>query len=323
MQFVEAYGLWVVFACVLMDQGGLPTPAYPPIILAASVAVENGWALAEILLVATIAAVLADLFWYMCGRRYGATMLRLMCKISLSPDSCVGTTRRVYGRWGASSLVVAKFVPGLAAISTTLAGESRIHLGRFVIYDCIGAALWASGAIALGVVFRDAVGAALATLDRFGGYALLLFALVLVLFIAFKWRNRRQFLAQIQMPRLSPEELELLMRQKSDLTILDMRSAYQRTHVGWIPGSIHVVDIEVLQPRVSSQVVVYCDCPNDASAAVAARRLIEKGFTTARPLAGGFDAWKRGGRELHREEPSNGVIFAQTSESESQPAWYA
>jgi membrane protein DedA with SNARE-associated domain/rhodanese-related sulfurtransferase len=323
LQFVEAYGLWVVFVCVLMDQGGLPTPAYPPIILAASLAVDSRWSLAEILLVATFAALLADMLWYMCGRRYGTTMLRLMCRISLSPDSCVGTTRRVYGRWGAGSLAFAKFVPGLAAIATTLAGESRIHPARFVIYDCIGAALWASGAIALGVIFRDAVGATLATLEHLGGYALLLFALALVLFISIKWRNRRQFLAQIQMARLTPEELEVLMREKKDLTILDMRSAYQRARAGWIPGSIHVVDIEVLQHRVASEVVVYCDCPNDASAAVAARRLIEKGVARARPLAGGFDAWKRGGRELHREEPANGEVFVQTSETESQPAWYA
>ena len=54
------------------------------------------------------------------------------------------------------------------------------------------------------------------------------------------------------------------------------------------------------------EVVVYCDCPNDASAAVAARRLKEKGFTRVRPLAGGFDAWKRGGRELHRDELPSG-----------------
>jgi membrane protein DedA with SNARE-associated domain/rhodanese-related sulfurtransferase len=305
LQFIEAYGLWVVFVCVLLEQGGLPIPAYPPIIVTASLAVDRGGSLAAILLVAILAAVLADLAWYVCGRRFGATMLRLMCKISLSPDSCVGATRRVYGRWGAKSLIFAKYVPGLAAVATTLAGESRINLARFLIYDGIGAALWAAGAIALGAIFHGAVEAVLSALEQFGSYALLLLALALALFIAVKWRNRRRFLMQIQMARCTPEELDALLREQTDLAILDVRSLELRASAGWIPGSIHVVDIDGLQIDVRSEVVVYCDCPNDASAAVAALRLKEKGFAKVRPLAGGFDAWKRGGRELHRDEPSS------------------
>jgi membrane protein DedA with SNARE-associated domain/rhodanese-related sulfurtransferase len=303
LQFIEVYGLWVVFVCVLMDQGGLPTPAYPPIIVTASLAVDRGGSLAAIFFVAVLAAVLADLLWYVCGRRFGATMLRLMCKISLSPDSCVGATRRVYSRWGAKSLIFAKYVPGLAAVATTLAGESRFSLARFMVYDFIGAALWVAVAVALGVIFDDAVEAVLLALEQLGSYALLLLALALALFIAVKWRNRRRFLMQIQMARLTPEGLEALMRQQTDLTILDVRSAEQRTREGWIPGSIHVADVDELQLDAGSEVVVYCDCPNDASAAVVARRLKEKGFAKVRPLAGGVEAWRRGGRELERDGP--------------------
>ena len=300
LQFIEVYGLWVVFVCVLLEQGGLPIPAYPPIIVTASLAVDRGESLAAILLVAILAAVLADLLWYVCGRRFGATMLRLMCRISLSPDSCVGATRRVYGRWGAKSLIFAKYVPGLAAVATTLAGESRISPARFILYDGLGAALWAAGAVALGAIFDDAVDAVLLTLEQLGSYALVLLALALALFIAVKWRNRRRFLMQIQMARCTPEELEALMREQTGLAILDVRTAERRTQDGWIPRSIHVVDVDGLQLDAGSEVIVYCDCPNDASAAVAARRLKEKGFAKVRPLAGGFGAWKGGGRKLDR-----------------------
>ena len=298
LQFVEIYGLWVVFVCVLLDQGGLPVPAYPPIIVTAALAVDESGSLVAILFVAILAAVLADMLWYACGRRFGNTMLRLMCKISISPDSCVGETRKAYGRWGAKSLIFAKFVPGLAAVATTLAGESRINVVRFIIYDGIGAALWAFGAIALGVIFHGAVDAVLLTLEQLGSYALLLLAVAVALFIAVKWRNRRRFLMQIHMDRLSPEELETLMREQSDLRIVDVRSAEQRARSGWIPGSIHAADVGSLQLDGNPEVVVYCDCPNDASAAVAARRLKERGFARVRPLAGGIDAWRRGGRKL-------------------------
>ena len=310
LQFIEVYGLWVVFVCVLLDQGGLPVPAYPAIVVTAALAVDGEESLALILFVAILAAVLADVLWYVCGRRYGTTMLRLMCKISLSPDSCVGETRRVYARWGAESLIFAKYVPGLAAVATTLAGESRINVVRFIVYDCIGAALWAAGAVALGAIFHDAVDAVLSTLEQLGSFALLLFALAVALFIAVKWINRRRFLMQIRMARLTPEELETLMREQTDLTIIDVRSTELRAREGWIPGSIHVGDINELQLDAGSEVVLYCDCPNDASAAVAALRLKKMGFMKVRPLAGGIDAWSRGGRKLDRVESPLVLTFS-------------
>jgi len=300
LQFIELYGLWVVFFCVLLDQGGLPFPAYPPMIVTAAMAVDGDQSLVAILLVAILAAVIADVLWYWCGRRFGATMLRLMCKLSLSPDSCVGATRRVYARWGPESLIFAKYVPGLAAVATTLAGESRISAARFIILDGIGAALWAGGAVALGAIFHNAVEAVLLTLEQFGGYALELLALSVALYIALKWRKRRRFLMQIRMARLTPEELEALIRENADLRILDVRPAERRALAGWIPGSIHVTEIDGLQLDRTLEVVIYCYCPNDASAAVAALRLKERGFAKVRPLAGGVDAWSRGGRKLER-----------------------
>jgi membrane protein DedA with SNARE-associated domain len=91
---IETYGLWLVFFSVLLDQGGLPTPSYAPMIVTAALATQAGQPLWPILLVGSFAALVADVAWFAGGRRYGAQLLRLMCRISLSPDSCVGTTRR-------------------------------------------------------------------------------------------------------------------------------------------------------------------------------------------------------------------------------------
>ena len=301
VQFIEVYGLWFVFVCVLLDQGGLPTPAYPPIIATAALAVDTNRSLLSILLVATLAAVLADVLWYACGKRFGAEMLRLMCRISLSPDSCVGSTRRVYSRFGAKSLIFAKYVPGLAAVATTLAGETRIGAARFILYDGVGALLWAAGAVALGAIFHDAVEDVLVTLEQLGNFALLLLAAAIGLFIAMKWRQRRRFLMQIRMARLTVDQLGELIRDRVDLAILDVRSTERRAGTGWIPGSIHVENIDELQLDPGKEIVVYCDCPNDASAAIVARKLKEKGYVHVRPLAGGFDAWRGAGNAVAGE----------------------
>jgi membrane protein DedA with SNARE-associated domain/rhodanese-related sulfurtransferase len=292
LHIVEQYGLAVVFLCVLLDQGGLPVPAYPAIIVTAALATTAGEPWWPILIVATVAAVLADLLWFAGGRRFGASLLRLMCKLSLSPDSCVGLTRRIYAKWGAPSLVLSKYVPGFAAVATTLAGETGTQLRRFVLYDGIGAALWAAGAVALGVIFHEAVEAVLLELELLGHVAIYLLLAAIALFIGYKWVQRRRFLMKIRMARISSQELEQLIRAEMKPRILDVRTLERRERSGWIPGSIHVIDPAAIELEPELEVVVYCDCPNDASAALVAKKLQERGFMNVRPLTGGLDAWR-------------------------------
>jgi membrane protein DedA with SNARE-associated domain/rhodanese-related sulfurtransferase len=292
---VETYGLWVVFISVLLDQGGLPTPSYAPMIVTAALATDAGQPLWPILLVGSIAALVADVAWFAGGRRYGAQLLRLMCRISVSPDSCVGTTRRIYEKFGAPSLMLAKYIPGFAAVATTLAGQSGTRWLRFLVFDFLGAVLWVSGALILGAVFHEAVEALLNTLEGLGHIALLLLLLAIALFVAYKWWQRHRFLREIRMTRISSDQLRAELQSMPGMMLIDVRSAESRAHGGWIPGSINVRDVSELKIDPESAIVVYCDCPNDASAAVVARKLKAMGFKHVRPLAGGISAWRAQG----------------------------
>ena len=300
VRILELYGLQLVFAGVLLDQGGLPLPSFSLVVVAAGVATETGAPIWPIFAVAVLATLVADLIWFAGGRRFGAAMLRMICRVSLSPDSCVGTTRRIYTRWGAPSLIFSKYVPGLAAVATTLAGETRIPIGRFALYDGIGAALWAGGGVALGVIFHDAINAVLDELELLGNWALVLLAAAVVVFVAVKWWQRWRFRMRIRMARISPAELLDLLRTKVKVAILDARTADRRERTGWIPGSLWVSKVEELQLGVYVQVVVYCDCPNDATAALIAKQLHARGIAHVRPLAGGLDAWLGQGGVIER-----------------------
>ena len=297
---LELYGLQIVFAGVLLDQGGLPLPSFSLVIVAAGMATNYGAPVWPILVVAVIATVIADLLWYAGGRRFGAAMLRMICRVSLSPDSCVSNTRRIYTRWGAPSLIIAKYVPGLAAVATTLAGESRIPVARFALYDGIGAALWAGGAVALGVIFHEAIEAILVRLDQLGNTALELLIAALLVFVAVKWWQRWRFKMRIRMARISVDQLVELLRTTAKIIILDARTEDRRQRTGWIPGSIWVSDLEQLPLGVYEEIVVYCDCPNDATAALIARQLRAKGIQHVRPLAGGLEAWLINGGQIER-----------------------
>ena len=298
LRALQLYGLQIVFVGVLLDQGGLPLPSFSLVIVAAGVATNSGAPVWPIFVVAVIATIIADLAWFVGGRYFGAAMLRLICRVSLSPDSCVSNTRRIYMRWGAPSLIFAKYVPGLAAVATTLAGEAAIPLARFALYDSIGAALWAAGGVALGVIFHEAIEVVLDELEVLGNSALVLLAVGLLVFVAVKWWQRWQFKMKIRMARISVAQLLELLRTTAKVAILDARSADSRQRTGWIPGSIWVADVENLALGIYEEVVVYCDCPNDATAALVAKRLHAKGVVHVRPLAGGLEAWLDNGGQL-------------------------
>lgn len=295
LHVIETYGLWVVFFSVLLDQGGLPTPSYAPMIVTAALATDAGQPLWPILLVGSVAALLADVAWFAGGRRYGAQLLRLMCRISLSPDSCVGTTRRIYEKFGAPSLMLAKYIPGFAAVSTTLAGQAGTSWMRFLVFDFLGAVFWVSGAVVLGAIFHEAVEALLNSLEELGRIAVMLLLLALALFLAYKLWQRHRFLREIRMTRISSDELRAAMQSLPGPMLIDVRSAESRARGGWIAGSINVRDVSELKIDPDSAIVVYCDCPNDASAAVVARKLKAMGFKQVRPLAGGIGAWRAQG----------------------------
>jgi membrane protein DedA with SNARE-associated domain/rhodanese-related sulfurtransferase len=300
VRVLEIYGLQIVFAGVLLDQGGLPLPSFSLVIVAAAVATTAGAPVWPIFVVAIVATVIADLLWFAGGRRFGASMLRMICRVSLSPDSCVGNTRRIYVRWGAPSLIFAKYVPGLAAVATTLAGEAAIPLARFLVYDSIGAALWAAGGVALGVIFHQAIEVVLDELQLLGNSALVLLAVALLVFVAVKWWQRWRFKMRIRMARISVTQLAELLKTGSKVAVLDARSQDRRERTGWIPGSIWVSDVEQLALGVYEHIVVYCDCPNDATAALVAKRLHSKGVLHVRPLAGGLEAWLDSGGEIEK-----------------------
>ena len=184
LQLLGDHGLAVAFVNVLLVQLGLPVPAYPALIVTGALIARADEPLAALLAVAVVACVIADVAWYLAGRRYGGRVVRTVCRISLSPDSCVRQTETLFTRWGPASLLVAKFIPGFATIATSLAGSQRLPFAVFVVLDAIGAALWAGVAIALGVVFRDAVGSVLDVLAQMGRIGVAVLVVLLLLFIA-------------------------------------------------------------------------------------------------------------------------------------------
>src|SRR5215472_13847627 len=171
---VQQYGLGLVFINVLALQAGLPLPAYPTLIVAGAYAATGGSPVWQLVSVGIVAALVADTGWYMAGRRFGMRILSLLCRVSLSQDTCVRQTEAIFQRFGPASMLFAKFVPGFASVATALAGALRLNYLKFLLFDAGGAGLWVGVAVTLGYVFRDAIGGVINTLSSLGRYGVMI-----------------------------------------------------------------------------------------------------------------------------------------------------
>jgi rhodanese-related sulfurtransferase len=222
-----------------------------------------------------------------------------MCRISLSPDSCVRQTENHFQRYGAAALVIAKFVPGLARVGPPLAGTFRFGAAAFLFFYGAGNALWAGTGLVAGLVLHDEIGWLIDWLAVFGGQALLIVLGALALYVAWRWLARRRFRNSLRASRIGVAELKAMIGRGEAPIVLDVRS---RTHreldPRMIPGAraVDLDDLEAMVPQLPSgrDVVVYCACPNDATAVKVAMLLRSRGISQVRPLAGGFDAWVSG-----------------------------
>ncbi len=295
---IAQYGLLLVFANVLIGQFGAPIPAFPTLMVAGGLARSGDLSLAPVFALAMLACVIADGIRFEAGRRFGHRVLKAICKVSLAPDSCVRQSETTFERWGVGALVVAKFVPGLNIVAPALAGAMRFGWARFTFYNGIGAALWAGTGIGAGLLLHEQIDWLIGWIAQMSGYALVAIAMLLIVFIASRWWQRRRLSGASRTPRVSVHELEQLISNGRAPVILDVRShsarfADTRQIPGAVAADLNNPDFEVTS--ADSEIVVYCTCPNEASAAQVARLLMERGFKRVRPLAGGLDAWVEAG----------------------------
>ena len=286
--------VWVVFLNVLLQQAGLPVPAVPTLLLAGSLAVSSSQ-LANILAAAIVASVIADWMWYLAGRAFGYRVLSGLCKLSINPGSCVNQTEARFVRWGLGSLVIAKFIPGFSAVAPPIAGSLRMALPGFLAAAAAGAALWAGLALGTGWVLRREVQTVISALDEQAGSVGLVLAGVAAIWLGWKLWQKYRFRQWSAVPHITPGELLTTMESEQPLLLLDLRGASMVAEVGPIVGATVAEHDRLLEavgdwPR-NQPIVTLCACPEDAGAVQAARRLLDAGYVSVRPLKGGYEAW--------------------------------
>jgi membrane protein DedA with SNARE-associated domain len=241
VQVLRHCGYTVIFLVVLAESLGLPVPSFPFILIGAALAAELHFHLAAVVALSVLSALSGDSVWYLLGKLRGRSILRKLCSLSLSPDSCVGRTEDFFGRNGLKTLLFAKFIPGLATVASPLAGMLNTSYPRFVLFDLGGICLWVTSAVLLGLGFRAQVEWLLGWLGALGRTSALILTLLLAGWFLLRWFERRRFFQLLEKSRISPQDLKRRLAQGENLVIVDLRSdlAYQQQG-SRIPGAIHI-----------------------------------------------------------------------------------
>jgi membrane protein DedA with SNARE-associated domain len=263
VEFLIKHGYTLLFAWVLLEQMGLPIPAIPLLLAAGALAGAGKMDLTLTVSLALVAVILGDLFWYSLGCYRGGRILKLLCRISLEPDSCVRRTENLFVRHGAHSLLVAKFVPGLNTAAPALAGIFRMPVPRFMLFDSLGGFFWVATFTGLGVVFSDQLEQIAAHSLRWGGWLVVVLAGALAAYILWKYIQRRRFIRRLRIARISPKELMDELIAGHDMSIVDLRQPIDvEAFPQMIPGALRIAMEEIEDrhgeiPR-DRDVVLYC-----------------------------------------------------------------
>jgi membrane protein DedA with SNARE-associated domain/rhodanese-related sulfurtransferase len=297
-QILITYGYLLLFAWVLVEQLGIPLPATPILLAAGALSAEGKISFLLALLAALAGSLMSDTAWFLIGRKYGHHVLRILCKLSMEPTICVRRTQDSFGRRRQVTLMIAKFVPGLATLAPPVAGQNGMSYVEFLFFDALGAAAWFGILLAVGRLFGDALKRDPSLLNWVGRFSGALLVLGILAFFGARIIRRRMLLKELVSARLEPQELKRQLDAGELVCIVDLRHPLELLPDPFtLPGAIHFSPeslaarhLEIPRDR---DVVLFCTCPSEATAAKTAMTLHKLGIERVRPLRGGFDEWKR------------------------------
>jgi len=315
LTFFMKYGYFILFLWVMTEQIGVPIPSTPLLITAGTLTAAHKLSLPLVVMAIVLGCLVSDTLWYFMGKRYGGAVVRLLCRLSMESKTCVKKTEGYFTRNGERALLLAKFIPGLGTVAAPIAGQTSMPLHLFLAYDTAGALLWALAFTLAGRFFGDFLKHNPNIFPSITHVAGFLFVLLLIGFLIYRFTRQRAFIKEMRTARMEPEDLKGILDNGQKVYIIDLRHPLDylpdpRT----LPGAVLLTPDKLVEhtdniPR-DCDVVLFCTCPSEATAAKMALTLRKIGIHRVRPLRGGFDEWKRLGYPL--EAIPNAVPVSQT-----------
>lgn len=304
LSILARHGYILVFTVVFAEALGLPVPGAIALIMTGAAAASKTLTPLIVVLVASTAFLLGDSILYLLGRRMGWTLLGFLCRVAMNPEACILRAAESFYKRGKSTLIVAKFLPGVNTMASPLAGSMRMRYSQFLRFDLLGVFLYVTAYFSLGFAFHNFLVAIVHGFQLAGQAMEILLVLVIAGYIAYRVWLYVKHAAYRVVPRVQVAELmeKLASEQKNDILLIDVRShGYYDPGAMRIQGSLRIepnnLETELKQIPPSKDIYLYCTCTREATSARVAHMLRERGFN-AFVVVGGLAAWRRAGLPL-------------------------
>jgi membrane protein DedA with SNARE-associated domain len=191
-EFLAHYGYAAIAIVLLLENTGIPLPGETILLMASALAYsEHRLSLPWIILTGIAAATIGDNFGFWIGYRGGRPLLlRYRVFFHISEDT-IARGEELISRYGAATILFARFVAGLRIFAGPLAGVLRMNWRKFAIFNFLGALLWAAVICRVGYSFGRHWNRLQNALNRVDLLAFLAAILLIALF-ALRYQSRRR-----------------------------------------------------------------------------------------------------------------------------------
>jgi membrane protein DedA with SNARE-associated domain len=257
------HGYLLLFLWTAAEQLGVPLPAMPILIAAGFLSTTGQLHFAGALLIGTAACLIGDSVWYVIGKKRGPAALRLLCKMSLEPETCVRRSADFISRNGSKSLIFAKFIPGVSTVAVPLVATSEVPLWSFIISDLVGGLLYVGAYLVAGRLLGDSIDRISAIAASIRSAALVLAFLAAVGIVGWRFYKRRRAEIKLRVARISPQEVRDLIAAGENPYIVDLRHPLDMlVDPRMIPGATRMTPDELSRrsteiPR-DREIILYC-----------------------------------------------------------------
>jgi membrane protein DedA with SNARE-associated domain len=243
------HGYALVFAIVLAEALGLPSPGAIALVAAGAAAAAGTLSGPVVVGVALTAMLLGDFCLYVLGGYMGWALLGFLCKVAANPETCILRSAESFYKRGKITLVIAKFIPGVNSMAPPLAGSMKMRPWQFFRLDLAGATLYVLAYTALGFLFRNFLVAITRGLQAASHIFTEVLLLAIVAYVIYKvWLYGKQKVYRV-IPRVQVEELaQKLTAQEKNLMVVDVRS-----HGYYDPDAVRIKGSLRLEPNHLSE----------------------------------------------------------------------
>jgi membrane-associated protein len=182
---VSNIGYPLLFLLVMGESSGVPIPGETALITAAVLASQGKLHIEVVIVLAACAAITGDNIGYLIGRKGGRWLLERPGVFYRQRREVLRIGEPFFQRHGAKAVFFGRFILGLRVWASWLAGGTRMHWARFVVWNALGGITWAT---AVGLIVYFVGHSASSALETFGIFGL---AAALAAIVMFVWLYRR------------------------------------------------------------------------------------------------------------------------------------